>query len=151
MTTLKQKKLLLITILFGTLVFSMPFFANARGLVPCGGYIDAAGTQREPPCDLQLMLVLVARCTNFLIVTAGVYAVYKIIFAGFNLVVSMGEEEKITKNKGQITDAVVGFVLVMLAYILINTTVNVILLGSLPSTSPLKIDLRDPFKYLQNK
>lgn len=142
---MKQKLSLILIIASLVLI---PFFASARGLVPCGGYKDAAGTQREDPCTLTDMMVLVARVTDFLITAAGVYAVFKIIDGGFWLVISLGNEERITKRKGEITDAVVGLVLVMIAYILVNTVVNYILLGSLPANSPLKIDLTNPFKYL---
>src|SRR5438093_1802597 len=114
MTIQKQKRLLFITILLGSLLFSMPFFAGARGLVPCGGYKDAAGTQREDPCTIKDLFVLVAMATNWLIGVAGLYAVYKIIDGGFGLIIAVGNEEKITAKKGEITDAVVGFVLVLI-------------------------------------
>ena len=80
-------------LLLGLLVLT-PFVASAAGLVPCGG-------PTESPCTLKDIFVLAIRTTNTLIGIAAIYAVYTIISAGFWLIVSMGEEEKITKNKKQ--------------------------------------------------
>jgi hypothetical protein len=146
MNTLKQKKLLLTAFLLATVFFSMPFYSHARGLVPCGGYKDAAGTQREAPCNVCDVFSLIAIATNWLISVAGIYAVFQIVNAGFWLVISMGNEENITKWKGAITSAVVGFVLVMIAFIIVNTVVNFILLDG--TASSLKVQLTHPFSYL---
>lgn len=152
MNTLKQKKLVFVVLFLVTLFFSVsaPFLASARGLVPCGGYLDAAGTQRERPCGFLDIFALVAIVTNFLVAMAGVYAVYKIIESGFWLIVSAGNEENITKHRGGLTDAITGFVLVLMAYMLINTVVNVLLTRDLVTTKNLTcvLDLRNPQTYL---
>jgi flagellar biosynthesis protein FlhB len=57
----------------------------------------------------------------------------------------MGNEESITKWKSALTSAVVGFVLVMMAFLLVNTAVNYLLLGG---TTGSKVELNNPFKYL---
>jgi len=148
MTILKPKILLLTAILLTTVFFSVPFYSHARGLVPCGGYKDAAGTQREDPCNVCDMFSIVAIVTNWLIAAAGVYAVFQIVNAGFWLVISMGNEENIKKWRGALSNAVIGFVLVMIAYILINTTVNYLLLAGNAKT--LLVDLQNPFVYLNS-
>jgi len=148
-----KSKIKIIALIFPLFLLTgvvMPAVVEARGLVPCGGYSDDQG-HREPPCDVNFIFAMVARVTNFLIFFAGVFAVFQIARAGFFLVISMGNEEDITTNKKFLTNAVMGFVLVMMAYIFINTVVNFLLLQSLPADSPLKVDLANPFKYLQNK
>lgn len=146
---MKQK---LAVVFISLSLLSVPFFASARGLVPCGGYKDDAGTQREDPCDLRYVFILIATVTNWLISTAGIYAVYQIVSGGFWLIITMGEEENITKHKKTITNAVVGFVLVMMAFILVNTTLNGILLGladtSEANKDPIRIDFTQPLCYL---
>ncbi len=133
-------------------ILSAPMLAQARGLVPCGGYLDDAGTQREDPCDLRYVFILIATATNWLISTAGIYAVYQIVNGGFWLVVTMGDEESITKHKKTITNAVVGFVFTMMAFILVNTALNGILLGladtSETNKDPIRIDFTQPLCYL---
>ncbi|MEK7617837.1 MAG: hypothetical protein AAB410_01710 [Patescibacteria group bacterium] len=125
-------------LLLGLLVLT-PFVASAAGLVPCGG-------PTESPCTLKDIFVLAIRTTNTLIGIAAIYAVYTIISAGFWLIVSMGEEEKITKNKKAIVHAVVGFVLTMMAFMIINTVVNLLLLNA--SQQKCQLDLKDPLNYL---
>lgn len=138
----KQKIILVICML---LVLSTPFLAQARGLVPCGG-------ATESPCKVSDIFVLVARVTNFLIAMAGVLAVYEIIGGGFWLIVSMGNEEDITKRKGQIQSALLGLVLVLMAFMFVNTMVNFFLTRHLVVGNPkCKLDLTNPLEYLRIK
>src|SRR3989344_6831635 len=102
-----------VIILSTFLLLLLPFGVAADGLVPCGG-------PTESPCTVKDIFVLVARVTNTLIGLAGIYAVYVIIGAGFWMTVTMGNEEAITKNKKALTQAVVGFVLAMMAYMMVN-------------------------------
>ena len=146
MNILKQKKLLLTAILLSTVFFSVPLYSQARGLVPCGGY-KADGT-REAPCNLCDVFSIIALATNWLLSAAGIYAVFQIVNAGFWLVISMGNEENITKWKNAITSAVVGFVLVMIAFIIVNTVVNYLLLDG--SAESYKIQQSNPLKYLNS-
>lgn len=132
----KQKIIFILSLIFA---FALPFFASARGLVPCGGI-------GENPCNVQDIFSLIARVTNWLIFVAGIYAVAQIILNGFYLVVSMGNEEAITKRKSGLTSAVIGFVLVMLAYVIINTAVNSILLEGAPCQ--LKVNITNPLGYI---
>jgi hypothetical protein len=127
-----------------------PAFASARGLVPCGGFDPNLPGGIEKPCTVKDIFVLVAKVTNFLIAMAGVFAVYEIIGGGFWLIVSMGKEEDITKRKGQITNAVIGMVLVLFAFMFVNTVVNFILVRSLgtPDNRRCALNLRDPLTYL---
>ena len=137
-----------IFILLSALILFAPTAVQARGLVPCGGY-EADGVTLERPCGVTDVFVLIARVTNFLIAMAGVFAVYELVGAGFWLIVSTGNEEAITKRKSQATSAVVGFVLVLMAYMFVNTVVNFFLSRSLVTTNQAcKLDLTNPLTYL---
>ena len=141
-----KQKLTILLLAFS--LIAVPFFASARGLVPCGGYTDSG--ERERPWNVEDIFVLIARTTNWLIAVAGVYAVYKLIFSGWNLIVSMGNEESITKNKGAISNAIVGLVLVLMAYMFINTIVNFMLTRDLAiKDARCRFDLGNPLNYLQ--
>ena len=139
---LNQKQKEIIKICSWVLLLSLPIFVQARGLVPCGG-------DGEKTCDVKDIFVLIARVTNWLLMAAGVYAAYKITQAGFNMVTSMGNEESITKNRKSLSNAVVGFVFTMMAFMFINTVVNIILRGA-TNDPACKIDFTDPFTYLEN-
>jgi len=140
MSLKKQKNFLAVAILSaGLFLAAVPLISQAGGLVPCGG-------AAEKPCTVLDIFTLVAKVTNWLIWAAAIYAVWKILEHGFGLIYTLGSEESITKHKEGITDAVVGFVLVMMAYIIINTVVNFILLGYSPAGA--KINLQSPCTYL---
>ncbi len=145
-----QKQILIAIFISLSLTSLMPSFALARGLVPCGGYKDDAGTVREDPCNLSYIFIMIATVTNWLISTAGIYAVYQIVYGGFWLIVTMGDEESITKHKKTITNAVVGFVFVMMAFILVNTALNGILLGlaNTEEGNTARINFSQPLCYL---
>jgi hypothetical protein len=83
--------------------------------------------------------------TNFLIGFAGVYAVFQIVTGGFWLALSMGNEENITKWKRSITNAVVGFVLAMMAFVFMNTAVNVLLVMD---DKDKKVNFQNPWCYV---
>lgn len=118
--------------------------STKSGLVPCGGY-NADGSLQSP-CTVTDIFSLVSICVNWLIDVAGIYAVFQIVNAGFWLTISMGSEESIAKWRKALTEAVVGFVLVMMAYLLVNTAVNYILLDG--NQCSYKVDLTNPLSYL---
>ncbi len=126
-----------IKILIILALLTVPFFVRAAGLVPCGG-------DGEAPCTVVDIFVLIARVTNWLIRVAGLYAVYEIISGGLWLALSMGDEESITKNKSRLTSAVVGFILVLFAYMLVNFAVNTLLVNN----GCQKLNLSNPWTYL---
>lgn len=136
-------------LIFSLLLLLIPFFVSAAGLVPCGG-------PTESPCTVKDVFIIAARVTNTLIALAGIYAVYEIISAGFWLVTTMGNEEAITKNRKRIFQAIVGMVMVMFAYMFVNTAVNFLLLESAGQKIKLEdgtevkctLNLQDPLNYL---
>ncbi len=123
---------------FALLFFVFPHISFSAGLVQCGGPGEAV-------CKVSDLFIIIARLTTWLIRLAGVYAIYKIVGAGFNLVTALGEEEKITKAKEGISNAVVGFVLVMMAYMFVSFMLNFFMLRGVPSC---KIDISKPLNYL---
>ena len=140
-------KILLVTVLLsfslGNSVFAVEQAVSAPvmeeytkgGLVNCGHSI-------KDPCRVQDIFALIARVTNWLIAMAGVYAVFTIITAAFWLTISMGNEEAITNKKKAISNAIVGFILALMAFMLVNTVTNLLL------HSKCNLDLRDPLSYL---
>ena len=142
---LKPKTKVIILGITVALFIALPLLSEARGLVPCGGYEDD-GVTREAPCTVVDVFVLIARVTNWLIMVAGIYAVFQIIAGAWFLVASVGSEETITKRKNQITQAVVGFALVLCAYMFVNTAVNILFLRNIQGCT---IDLRNPLIYFQ--
>jgi hypothetical protein len=140
---MSSKKQIIKFILVAVLLF-FPLQAIAIDLVTCGGPNDA-------PCAVKDIFVVVARTTNFLVAFAGVFAVYKIIDGGFWLAISQGNDEAITTRKKQITNAIVGLALTVMAFLFVNTVVNFLLLRGLHSQEgyeECKFNLTDPLNYL---
>ncbi len=133
----KQTKRILAIVSLSLLALA-PVLALAAGLVPCGG-------EGEGPCKIEDAFIGVARVTNWLLRVAGLYAVYKIVSFGWNLIISQGDEEKITTNKNGITNAVLGFSLCVIAFMLVSSIVNLILLQGIKEC---KIDWSRPLAYL---
>lgn len=129
-----KQKLLIIGIIA---LLTAPFFVHASGLVPCGGPSD------DHACSVLDLFYMVARVTNWLILMAGVYAVYQFVNAGFWLVASAGNDENIAKWRKALSNAVVGFFIVMGAYMFMNTAVNMILM------SKCAINFQSPWTYLE--
>jgi hypothetical protein len=134
---LRKQKIIIIVCLM--LFAAAPHFVSAAGLVPCGN-------NNQSPCTVLDIFTLVAQVTNWLIAAAGVYAVFRIIYAGFWLTISIGNEESITKWKKGIQDAILGFVLVMVAYVFVNTAVNFVLVSGI---SGCQLQLQQPLTYLK--
>lgn len=134
--TYKKPKINLIVYFIVALFLLTPDFAGARGLVPCGGYGEA-------PCNVYHVFYIAALLTNWLIAVAGIYAAYQILSAGFWLTTTMGNEEVIGKYKKMATNAVVGMVMVMIAYLVVNTAVNIIL------SSRCQVNLKSPLDYVK--
>ena len=143
-----KQKFSLIILIVGLVLALIPVFASAAGLVPCGG-------GSENPCTVIDAFILIARATNFLIAASSLVLVYFIVNHSFFLVVTLGNEESITTHRTALVNAVIGFVLVMMAFIFVNTAVNYILLngvgeqgGSDKYSASCKIDLTSPWTYL---
>ena len=110
-------------LVLGVLVVSIfPLPAHGFSLVPCG----RSSPPGNEPCDLSDLISLIMRMINYLISIAGVVAMYEILSAGFNMISALGNAEKIQHSKEQIAQAVVGFAIVVLAFVFVNLLVNVL-------------------------
>jgi hypothetical protein len=91
-------------------------FAQANdgsgGFVPCG---NTAGN----PCQIGHLFSAFIVIINYLITMAGFIAVVAIVYAGFMMIYSQGQEQ-LKAAKGRFSGAVIGLVLVAAAFILIN-------------------------------
>jgi hypothetical protein len=84
-------------------------------LVTCSGLDCDAG-------DLQQLVINVI---NFLIVISSIIAVVFIIWGGILMLTSAGSADRIAQGKRAMTAAVIGIVIVLISWVLINTFINV--------------------------
>jgi len=116
-----------ICLLFAVGLMVLPLQTSADfNLVPCGQTkLNDQDTRPETqPCEFKHLIILIVRLINYLISMAAIVAMYYILSVGFELTVALGDPEKIKKYKQGITHAVVGFAIVVLAFVFVNLLVN---------------------------
>lgn len=110
----------------------------APTLVPCGrsdqqpprdefGRLKADVNLANYPhaqCDFQDLVILIVRLINYLIAVSTLVAIYFVLLSGWNLIAAVGNAEKIKTAKAGISNAVVGFGMVVLAFVFVNLLVN---------------------------
>jgi hypothetical protein len=122
-----------------------------KGLVNCGTNNDINKPEGNPDdathaCTLYDLFSIFARMINFLMALAGFFAIFQIVRAGQSMVLAMGNPESLTAAKGALTNAVLGFALVLIAYILMYFVIYQ-LLGIKDFTLNLFFH---PIEYLSN-
>lgn len=117
---MKQKIKILAAVFSVLVLISAPSVSHAT-LTVCGGNEAGAYSSNNPTaCHLSDIFKLVAKMTNVLIDLAGVYAVVLMVWAGAKMVINSGNPSEAAKSKKNVSDAIKGFVLVMLAFIIVN-------------------------------
>ncbi|MEO8065890.1 MAG: hypothetical protein ABI643_03515 [Candidatus Doudnabacteria bacterium] len=114
---MKQKiyKLGLICIL-GLIFFN---FAYAQQLVTCGG-------SKQPACQITDLIFLIERITNFLLSWAWLVSILFILWGAWEMINSGGNEEAVSKGKDIFKHAIIGFFLILTAYLFVNLIVSII-------------------------
>jgi hypothetical protein len=137
---MKTKLNLILAVASLSLSLGTPFLSHAAGLVPCGGgeqdyaqkvssdpkmtkaQVDALlQAYQEHSCNIHYIFVMFARVVNAMVAAAGIYAIYRIVFVSFDLIESFGSEEAIKSGKEGLQNIFLGFLLVLGAYLLVNT------------------------------
>ena len=73
-----------------------------------------------------LMLVMISGFAGFV----GIFAVLFILFGGLNFIFSFGKEEHIKKGMNIFVNSLIGVVIALLAYSLVQVTINLLLYNS---------------------
>lgn len=97
-------------------IFSFPNLAMAQ-LVPVAcNDPDSCGT-----CEFAAMI---NNIIQFIIEVGVLLAVASMIYAGFMFVTARGNEGQLTKARGIFTNVVIGLVLILAAFLIVNTVMN---------------------------
>jgi len=123
--TYMKKILQITTITFSSILFlAFPFVTEARGLVssdddpliPLCAITDGSCQ----PCDI---IQLVANIIDLLIGALGVVLLIMFVVGGITLLLSQGNSDKISKGTATMKNAVIGAIIVMLAWTIVNITI----------------------------
>lgn len=99
-----------------TLVLMTPSFVFGQGLVP-----QCSRGEGSEPCQFCHVVELINNVVAWLVGVLGIIAALIIMYAGFLMVASGGNASAKEKAKGFIVNIVIGYVLVLGAWILIDT------------------------------
>ncbi len=101
-------------------LIAVPLAGQAFSLVPCG----QSSAPNNQPCEFRHLIALIVRLINYLMTVAAVVAMYHVLFAGSTLLTAMGNPEKIKQGREAVTHAIVGFAIVVLAFVFVNLLIN---------------------------
>ncbi len=99
----------------------VPTFAFGAGLVPCGG-------EDEEPCQTCHVVQLVNGVVEWLVLILGTIAAIIIVYAGFKLVMSGGNQHAMQDAKELINNMLIGFGIVLAGWLLIDTGMKLLLM-----------------------
>jgi heme/copper-type cytochrome/quinol oxidase subunit 2 len=67
---------------------------------------------------------LIVRIIQLMLLFAGIIAVVFIIYGGYLYITSAGNEESAEKGKNTMVNAIIGIVIIVLSYVIVNVIVN---------------------------
>lgn len=113
-------------------IAASPFLAEARGLISSDEDplipLCAITNGSCQPCDI---IELVAHIIDLLIGVLGIALLIMFVIGGITLLLSQGNSDKISKGTGTMKNAVIGAIIVMLAWTIVNITIGALTGGGL--------------------
>lgn len=101
---------------------SLVWGAEPKGLVPCDGAASADGKSTE--CQVCHAIELGQNIINFLVIIASSIAVAIFAWAGFLMITAAGNEGQITKAHGMFWNVLLGLVITLAGWLIIDTVMK---------------------------
>lgn len=110
-------------------IFFVPAVVRAKPLIPCSGVVTGDAPDSDPisgisnkECGFNQLIELINNITDFILIDlATPIFVIGIIIAGGALLTSGGSSEAKSRAKGIFTKMIIGYVLVLLAWLIVKT------------------------------
>ena len=113
--------------IFAIVLVSLPVFAYAAmEIVPCGN-------PGQPDCDFNQLLKLGNNVIRFCIITGTSVFSIMFMYAGFEYLTAMGDTGKISKAHTYFWNAIIGFVIMLSAWLLVDFILTVLVKAKNPS------------------
>lgn len=128
---MKPKLLKLVKYLPALIILAMPFaaFAAVAGGGVSGG-LNASGLRSEFGLGglngATTLSELILGIIRYMLLFAGSIAVIFIIIGGYQYVTSGGNEEQAEKGRKTLVNAIIGIVVIVLAYVIVNVIANLV-------------------------
>lgn len=113
----KTANILAIFVIFALIV--MPFFAGAQYRNPDPSGTGLPGQDRASEIIMRIIQILLA--------IAGLVAVIFLIIGGFRYITAGGNEETAEAAKKTITNAIIGIVVIILAFVIVRVISNALI------------------------
>jgi hypothetical protein len=113
------------------IIFSIPVLVFAAGLVPnCNVIVNGEMTK---PCNFDSLMTLINNVINFVLITLAtpIFALI-LIYVGWLYLSSGGSSENVTKAKKILKNAVIGYIIALVAWLVVKT-----ILTTLGFTGPM--------------
>ena len=117
--------------------------AIATAVIPCAGHVMASNSIQEGaeaaraegmPAELIGDGGVINQFTNIVLYIVGFISVVMLIWGGIRYIISGGDSKKITDAKNTILYAIIGLIIAVLAFAIVNFVLNAI--GSVTTTPP---------------
>ncbi|MBX2866731.1 pilin [Candidatus Kaiserbacteria bacterium] len=109
------------------ILFFVPQVVGAQGLVPCGFETTPGNPATFVPCQACHLVQLTSNTLTLLIQLGTVLAVLMIVVGGFYLLSSGGSEVQRSRGKRIITNVIIGLVIMLTAWLLVDTVFKLLL------------------------
>jgi len=113
-----------------------PHTAYAEPFINCGNS-EGGKAGDENSCKLHDIFSTAARIVKYLFSGAGIIAAGGIVFGGFQMVMSAGNEGLVQAGKKTVTNSLIGLIIVLLAVLMVQTLITFLgLQGGDPISKP---------------
>ena len=118
-------------ILLSTFYFLLSVASASAALVPCGG-------SGQEPCQFCDLFKLVKNVLDFGVKIAIPIAVIAIVYGGIMILTAGASPERAKQGKDIVTAAIIGLVIVLLAWLILDTLIKLIAKGEFGPWNQLK-------------
>jgi hypothetical protein len=110
-----SKRIIFASVLLGMILVANFNFATAQntGLIQCGNH-------GEPTCTIRDLISTIKRLINFLLSWAWLVAVVFIAWSAWEMINAGGNPQALAKAKTGLSNAIIGFFLVLASFLLLN-------------------------------
>lgn len=128
---MNRKKTLIIALAFFAATFTIaPLLAQAQSSDVDAGLIRVGHEARLSTGGFfnarDSAVTVIGKVIRLLLFVSGAIAVLFVIIGGFMYLTSAGNEEQASKGRTTIVNAIIGIVIIILSYVIINAIVNLV-------------------------
>lgn len=113
---------------FVVIAFSLPTVTFGGGMIPCGGTNDDGSLQK--PCQACHVVQLGNKLLEWFIMTMASVIALIFAWAGMQMVMSAGNTEGISHAKAMMTNSIIGLIILLSAWLVIDTIMKIVIKGN---------------------